>query len=595
MYWYALEPLASVDARRALDLARNSKIPLLLSLMTRRVGSSGTPEALAALVDATAKSKDLESRRIILEGMTRALEGDRKTAMPVGWESISAELASSPDPQVRSLAMGLALTFGDPLALKSLRSVLLDEKAAIPARSEALASLLKARDPELPRALQRLLDEKSLRTQAIKALAAYADPDTPDAILARYPSFTPDERRDAHNTLAARLDYAQRLLAAVAENKIPSAQLTADVIRQLHNHKNKSLDEQISKYWGLVRETPADKAQKIADYKKRILDKTAKAADSNLGRSVFAKVCQQCHTLFGTGGKVGPELTGSNRADLDYVLSNVLDPSALIGKDYQSHAISTTDGRVLTGIIRAEDGKSITLATANEVLTIPKNEIEERKVTEESMMPVDIWKPLSDSEIRSLVAYLASPSQIPLLATEENATAFFNGKDLSGWLGNPMLWKVDNGEIVGKTSGLARNEFLKSEIAAEDFRLTLQVKLKANEGNSGVQFRSEALPDGEMKGYQADVGPGWWGKLYEENGRALLWDKSGEEFVKPGEWNAYEIVAKGGKIQTFINGRKCVDLDDPSGAKRGIFAFQLHSGGPTEVRFKDVKLEVNPK
>ena len=92
----------------------------------------------------------------------------------------------------------------------------------------------------------------------------------------------------------------------------------------------------------------------------------AEAPDLTLGRAVFAKTCQQCHTLFGAGGKVGPDLTGSNRADLDYVLSNVLDPSALIGKDYLAHVVATTDGRVLTGIVRAEDKDAITLVTANE-------------------------------------------------------------------------------------------------------------------------------------------------------------------------------------------------------------------------------------
>ena len=110
-----------------------------------------------------------------------------------------------------------------------------------------------------------------------------------------------------------------------------------------------------------------------------LTSKPAHAPDPSLGRAVFAKVCQQCHTLFGVGGKVGPDLTGSNRADLDYVLSNVLDPSALIGKDYLAHVIATTDGRVLTGIIRAEDKDTITLVTANETITLPKSEVEERQ------------------------------------------------------------------------------------------------------------------------------------------------------------------------------------------------------------------------
>jgi hypothetical protein len=204
-------------------------------------------------------------------------------------------------------------------------------------------------------------------------------------------------------------------------------------------------------------------------------------------------------------------------------------------------------------------------------------------------------KPLGEHEIRSLVAYLASPSQVPSAASAENVASFFNGKDLTGWQGDMSLWSVEDGQIVGRSSGLDHNEFLKSDLLLGDFRLKLQVKLVKNEGNSGVQFRSQALPKGEMKGYQADIGVGWWGKLYEENGRALLWDKSGEAYLKLGEWNQYEIVAVGSQIRTYLNGKECVHLDDPDGARSGITAFQLHSGGPTEVRFKDFELELNPK
>ena len=211
------------------------------------------------------------------------------------------------------------------------------------------------------------------------------------------------------------------------------------------------------------------------------------------------------------------------------------------------------------------------------------------------MMPEDLWTPLSEHQVRSLIAYLASPGQVPMLATADNVSGFFNGRDLTGWNGDLKLWSVENGEIIGKTSGLKRNTFLMSALAVEDFRLTVSVKLVGNRGNSGIQFRSQALPDGEMKGDQADVGSGWWGKLYEENGRGLLWDKSGEAHVKTGEWNAYEILAVGPVIRTWINGKPCVDLNDPVGAKRGVFGLQLHSGDATEVRFKDFRLELNPK
>ncbi len=273
------------------------------------------------------------------------------------------------------------------------------------------------------------------------------------------------------------------------------------------------------------------------------------------------------------------------------MLANVLDSSDLVGKDYQTTVITTTDGRVLTGIVRGDDNDAVTLVTANETVIVPKGEIDERTLSPKSMMPDDLWKPLSDHEVRSLVAYLASPEQVPALLTAENAPNFFNARDLTGWLGDAKLWRVEEGEIVGQTAGLARNEFLRSEITADDFRLNLDVKLIGNQGNSGVQFRSEGLPDGEMRGYQADIGAGWWGKLYEENRRGLLSDKSGEQFVKNGDWNHYEIAAEGNRIRTWINGHPCVDLTDRSSVPRGIFALQLHSGDATEVRFKNLRLE----
>jgi hypothetical protein len=179
-------------------------------------------------------------------------------------------------------------------------------------------------------------------------------------------------------------------------------------------------------------------------------------------------------------------------------------------------------------------------------------------------------------------------------ATPENTSTLFNGTDLKGWSGTEGLWSVEQGEIVGRTEGLDRNEWLVSDLEVGDFRLSLEVLLVKNDGNSGIQFRSQAA-NGEVSGYQADIGAGWWGKLYEEHGRALLWDQSGEEFVKPGEWNKYEIVAQGDHIRTFINGQPCVDFKDPKGRKKGILALQLHSGGKTEVRFRSLRLQLFPE
>ena len=611
MVWYAAEPLAPLDPAKAMSLALNSKLPTLLPFMTRRVAAIGTDEAIAMLVGVLAEVKHSPQKLAVLDGIDEALKGRRQAVMPKAWPSIYKALAVDTNLEVQGRANSLGVTFGDEGALAELRKVLDNSKGDFTRRLAAMTTLLKVHDKELPSRLITLaavpsrlkgdgtvispsVAETALRGPAIRALAAYDFPAASAVLVQVYGDLNSSEKRDALNTLAARPESAKRLLNAVGTGKIASADLSADLIRQLRNLKDNAIDEQIGKVWGTVRETSPDRTKVIARYKSMIRAGYTDGPDLMQGRAVFAKTCGQCHTLFATGGKVGPELTGSNRADLDYLLSNVLDPNALIGKDYVAHVVATKDGRTLTGLIRSEDKDAITLATANEIVTIPKAEIDERKPSDKSMMPEDIWTPLTDHEIRSLVAYLASPNQVPMLANPETAATFFNGRDLTGWQGDPSLWSVENGEIVGKTKGLAKNEFLRSDLAAGDFHLSVQIKLVKNEGNSGIQFRSVTLPDGEMKGDQADVGADWWGKLYEENGRGLLWKESGEAHVKLGEWNNYEVTANGSKIVTKINGKTCVDLDDPAGAKRGIFAFQLHSGGPTEVRFKDIKLEVGP-
>jgi hypothetical protein len=174
--------------------------------------------------------------------------------------------------------------------------------------------------------------------------------------------------------------------------------------------------------------------------------------------------------------------------------------------------------------------------------------------------------------------------------------SLFNGKDLTGWYGDETVFKAENGEIVGKSEkGLKRNEFLKSKYEVGDFRLTLQMKLVPNKENSGIQFRSQPFKGHEMKGYQADAGAGWWGKLYEESARGMLVKDDNEKVVKKEDWNTYEIVAVGHRVLMAINGQQVVDFEDPKGDTKGIFGLQVHSGGPTEVRWKDLKLELNPK
>lgn len=597
MVWYAAEPLAEADPHRALEfgLSCGKNLPKVRDFMLRRVASLDSPEILTTLVAALGKSTQLDEQLAVIAAMRQAMEGQRLVKSPAEWSSVYQTLTKSSDENLRTQATALGIKFGDVNAFAAFRELIESKDSDLDKRREALKALLAAKDPELVKTLQKLLAEASMRDVALNGLALYDDPATPQAVLAAYQDYSLGEKQKAISTLSSRAEYAVALLRAIQEGQIPKADLSADLVRQLHNLENEEISELLTEIWGQVRTTAADKLKLMADYRKLLASAKATQADTELGRAVFNRTCQQCHTLYGTGNNIGPDLTGSNRADAEYLLTNIVDPSSLISKEYQTSVLITDTGRVITGIVIAEDDKSVTIRSTAETLVVPKEEIDERMLSESSMMPENQLAQFTEDEILALFAYLRGKKQVPLLAAENNASLIFNGQDLTGWQGDEKLWSVENGEIVGKSEGLEQNSFLLSDLSAKDFHLSVEVMLKGNAGNSGIQFRSQAIKGfTEVAGYQADIGVDWWGKLYEEHGRELLWKESGEQFVLPGQWNKYEIRAEGPHIQTWINGNLCVDLEDPEGKQRGIFALQLHSGGPTEARFRNFKLEILP-
>lgn len=594
MYWYAAEPLADVDASRALALAMQAgeSVPLVREFMLRRIGSTDDAgKSLVVLMQGLHDAKTTSIQLAFLKAIRTALQGQRQVSPPPNWADVAIQLIQSDNIEVSTQAIALGVTFGESAAIAKMREQITDTGLSPKNRLVAIESLLGAKDPNLTASLISLLDaEAPLREAAIRGLAQYDSSDASNGLLSHYGDFTPEQKQMALGTLCSRAPSSLALLHAIEGGRLPSTDLTADLVRQLQFLQNDEVNTLLSEVWGTVRESDADKLAMIDKYTGLVESSAMQPASLSLGRAVFAKTCMKCHVLYGVGFKIGPDLTGSNRANLEYLLSNIVDPSGVMAKEYLPTILLTDDGRVVSGLVKSEDDRSITIQSSDALVIVPKNEIEERILSEKSMMPEDQLKQFSDHEVRSLIAYLRGPEQVPLLASEEELSTFFNGEDLTGWSGRDGLWSVENGELVGRTDGLTKNEWIVSDLAIDDFTLTMEVKLVANEGNSGIQFRSHAH-DGEVAGYQADMGVGWWGKLYEEHGRGLLWEKSGEDHVKPGEWNQYKIIAKGHHIRTYLNGKLCVDLDDAQGATEGIIAIQLHSGGKTEVRLRNIRLE----
>jgi putative heme-binding domain-containing protein len=551
------------------------------------------PETLKSIVELMVQVDDPQFHLDLLKGMAQALEGRRSVPEPEGWPAAEKMLKQSPSGEVRTLARQLGVKFGSGDSMRDLRETVRNPEAEVTARVAALETLVRARDSEIASSLPGLLNVEALRIPVLNAMSGLYQDSYPASILSHYPQFSVDERKIALNTLAARESSALALVRAVQDGQVPSRDLRAELVRQLRQFEIPEIAETLNAVWGKVENTPEAKLQEIEKYRRVYQAGGSLPGDASRGRAVYIRLCYQCHELFESGGNIGPSLTGSNRADLGYILENIVHPNAVVPNDYRTTTIETTDFRVLSGILKQRTADSITLATVAGNVVVPQDEIESMDTAAISMMPEGLLQGLDDQEVRDLIYYLKSPAQAPVMATSETAGFFFNSKDLAFWNGNPELWQVRNGEIIGSApDGLQRNEFLTSEMKLADFILECEVKLTPNSENSGIQFRSQPIGDGEVRGYQADIGAGWWGKLYEEHGRALLWDKSGEKAVKPGEWNHYKIHAEGHHIRTWINGVDCVDLVDQEGALSGVVALQLHSGGPMEVRFRNFRLKV---
>jgi hypothetical protein len=227
---------------------------------------------------------------------------------------------------------------------------------------------------------------------------------------------------------------------------------------------------------------------------------------------------------------------------------------------------------------------------------------------------------------------LTLPNHLTLLddrPAEKGFTRIFNGKDLTGWEGNPKLWSVKDGAITGQTTAenpAQGNTFLIwTNGTVADFELRCSFKLVPGDSkgfaNSGIQYRSKVMDPANwaVGGYQADMeaGPTYTGILYEERmtrgimaarGEKVVWDKDGKKQVvgsvgdaaeigaaiKKGDWNDYVIIAKGNHLQQFINGKQTVDVVDDCEAKRalsGVLALQLHAGPPMTAQFKNIRLK----
>ncbi|MBE2283235.1 MAG: c-type cytochrome [Prosthecobacter sp.] len=395
MVWYGISPL---KADALLEIAKACSWPKVTRWIARKLATE--PEALNALLA-------INSSDDVLEGMAEAFKGIRKAPKPTNWDKV---VASSKSLHLRDLS----ILFGDGRALDDVKKIAMDDQADIAARESALKTLIEACPDDLRELCTKLIDVRGLNTTAARGLALFDDPEIGKQLAKSYRKFA----TSIMDTLVARPAFAKAMLAEMAAGRIPRTELSAFHARQIRAFNDEALSKLLIEAWGELRESAADKKQLIEKLKADLKPEVLKQANLSNGRMLFTAVCGACHMMYGQGGKIGPDLTGSGRASLDYLLENIADPSGVVSADYRMSILTLKDGRQLSGVIAEKSDRTLSLRTLTETLTLDRSEITKTDTSPLSMMPEGLLLAFPPDPVRDLIAYLMHPVQVKLPDTK---------------------------------------------------------------------------------------------------------------------------------------------------------------------------------
>ena len=396
MLWFGIEPLVADRPEKALALAKQSEIHSLVQKIARRLVDGNKMEPLmAALGEKSNIQMDL------LNGMLAGMEGNSNLKEPTNWAATYKSLQS--DSKLSPMADEIAQKFGNAEVAKKLMAIINDPAASPEEKKNAIQGLAARQNPELQEIIPKLLEDRDLRSEAIKAIAAYDSQELGTALFQKYSGLTAKEKEEAIMTMASRPMYGKFLGNALKKGTIPKSDVPAHVVLQLRAVLGSGFVE----IWGPIDDIARTLQSEYKKYSELLTDGAIAKADPTTGKEIFQRTCGACHTLHGEGGKIGPDLTGSNRTNTTYLMGNILDPSGDVQDDYKLVVVTTQDGRTYSGNIIGENDRKITLrVVGQEPININKSQILTRDVSEKSMMPEGLLNNLDDDEVLNLIAYL---------------------------------------------------------------------------------------------------------------------------------------------------------------------------------------------
>ena len=407
--WSGIEPLAALPDTSFAQLLAPAQLPRLQRFAARLLTEDldRNPAALDALLTSLPDPSPPPIRLALVEGILQGLAGRSAVTPPPAWPRVLPLLAHEAPPALASRLRQLRAAFGDPLALEELRALALNPQAELPQRHQALQSLIDSRPPWLGDLCRLLLRQPELCAQAAASLALQDDPANAQAILAAWPRLPAAERPAVIAALLSRPTWASLTLDAIAAGTLPRDQLGAFQARQIRDFADAALTQKLNALLGDSAPLDApDPAAALAAWQARLQPAALAQADPQQGRLLFNAVCGQCHQLNGQGGAIGPDLTGSDRGNLNYLLLNILNPSAVVADAYRQTTLKLKDGRTLAGVVRTRTAQTLTLQTLTETTTLPLADLAAELPSPLSLMPAGLLDALGETNARHLIAYL---------------------------------------------------------------------------------------------------------------------------------------------------------------------------------------------
>ncbi|MCP5559274.1 MAG: c-type cytochrome [Verrucomicrobiaceae bacterium] len=410
MIWYGIEPAVPAAPEKALELISVAKIATVRRLVSRRLAEEieRQPAAVDGLVKLILAKADL--REDVLAGLAAGLEGFSSAKKPEAWDALEKAVGGAG--QGAEVMRQLSVLFGSGRAVEELIAIIENTDGDANARRNAFASVTRQPKPELMLVIRKLINDKILGTVARSALAAFDDPSIPKALTNAWPVRSEEQQAATVATLVSRPAYADVLLDAIKDGKVPRAALTPFHARQIGALGDEALANKLTAVWGEVRESPAEKIAELARWKAILTPEALAKADKSKGRTVFVGACSACHKLYGQGGAIAPELTGSDRHNLNYLLENILDPSAVVPADYRMSVFKLKDGRILSGVVPAKTDRSLTIQTLTERMNVELSQIVEQQQLPASLMPEGLLPALGEEQVTNLIAYLMGNEQV---------------------------------------------------------------------------------------------------------------------------------------------------------------------------------------